>query len=280
MNDSSKLNQVTDSILNLVPNISSLLTQEFNKLDLSGVRQDQEDVVSKIDHQVGQLIIDQILTKYPEVSLDSEETEERQGDGNIVIRLDPVDGSKYFVSKVELFTSTLSLSIDGRVDFGLVILPFSKRYYHATRGLGTYVNETKLQVGTNSITENFLFIEFPTSKLFKENPEKYEKHIKIANKLAAKAFRVRSIGCGSLSIAWLAQGSSSAYIDLSGTTKLYDIEGALLLASEAGATVGTIEGRTQALSYSQSEKKELRYSTVIGNSVSYPEIQEILKNLS
>ena len=60
-----------------------------------------QDIVTELDHAIGKMYIEQIYKKYSEyIRIDSEEENERIGTGKIVLRFDPVDGSKHFATGI------------------------------------------------------------------------------------------------------------------------------------------------------------------------------------
>ncbi|MCA9749676.1 MAG: hypothetical protein KC414_11280, partial [Romboutsia sp.] len=178
MEEINRIQAIITEIINIIPIINKHLMTSFSRIEGHGYQFKEQDVVSQIDHEVGQIIGEKIVSKFPELALDSEEIKERTQEKEIVMRIDPVDGSKYYISNIELFTTVVSLeSRSHGVLFGLVLNPFSQKYYYAEKGHGFYVCKKKIESVPCSIKENFLFIEHPTSKLYRENPEKFHTYL-------------------------------------------------------------------------------------------------------
>lgn len=96
------------------------------------------DVVTTTDKEVEQIYIQTVMgkrTKYPNVTIDSEdETKKISEEGKVVLRLDPVDGSKHLLEGLGYVASCASISIKGRVVWAMVIDPMMGDVFHADKG--------------------------------------------------------------------------------------------------------------------------------------------------
>lgn len=231
------IEELINHLLLLAPRIANELVDGYWKSARTLTKNTREDITMELDHKIGRLVGRSIHRRFPKVQIDSEEAEERIGTGEVIVRLDPLDGSKHLVNGIDLISSSISISKKGKVLFGLVISPFSHKIYHAIKGKGSYLNGKKIQVNRESFTQSFIMHEEPTSKLFKQNPSLFKKYAKRLDKLMATGFRLRNVGLAPLSICWVAEGAACAYVDFSGTTKSYDTEAPSLIAREAGALI-------------------------------------------
>lgn len=113
---------------------------------------------------------------------------------------------------------------------------------------------------------NFVFYESPTSKLKENDPRKFSRYVEIQTLLQKYAFRTRNIGIGSLQICYVAANKSSLYLDLSGSTKLYDVEAAIFIAKQAGLRIMTLEGKnlSKIVFNKDSDRKIINDSLLIG----------------
>ncbi len=210
-----------------------------------------QDVVTTTDKEVERIYIQTVMgnrAKYPNVTIDSEdETKKMSEEGKVVLRLDPVDGSKHLLEGLGYVASCASISVKGRVVWAMVIDPIMGDVFHADRG-GAYLNSKRIKNSNRSIMSspnryNFVFYESPTSKLKENEQKKFNRYVEIQTLLQRNAFRTRNIGIGSLQICYVAANKSSLYLDLSGSTKLYDVEAAIFIAKQAGLRIMTLEGK-------------------------------------
>lgn len=280
------INEVSEKILGLAPEIISSITNAFNTNKVNqeqkvDYRSEAEDAVTDIDHRIGQIYINKIINEYPEISLDSEENDEKRDNGkDILIRIDPVDGTKHFVKGLFMVASTAALIIKGEVVFAMVINPFTKEVYHAYKGKGAFLNGRKISVSNKKIDEemSFLMIEQPTSKLFKNDPNKFKLICDYLEKINAIAFRMRNIGISSLGLCYVAEGASPLFIDFSTSTKLYDVEAAGFIAKEAGAIITTLD-KENIMDFDfdpGTDRKMLNVDIVVGNPEAVKQLFEII----
>lgn len=270
-----KVHLISEYLLSLSPHISRMVRDGFWEVSRSENTAGRQDTATALDHRVGKFVGQQLIEQFGEdVRIDSEEREERMGEGRYVVRIDPLDGTKHAISGIALVTSLISLSVDNDTQFSLLIHPFTDKIYHAYRDSGAFMNGHRINVSDQSIYENFVIHEQPTSSLFKQDPAIFAQSESHLHLLMAHAYRLRNVGNASISIGWVAEGAATAYVDLSGTTKLYDIEAALLLAREAGAVIGDFEGgRITRLKYApQDEKKVIQNKLLIANPRAFREI--------
>ncbi len=121
--------------------------------------------------------------------------------------------------------------------------------------------------------------EAPNSKLFQKGGERFTLQSKQLDLICQKAYRLRNKGLASTSICLVADGSACAYTDFSSSTKLYDVEAAVLIAREAGAMITTTKGEEvlQIQYDDNSDKKAIVGNLVIANPKASNDIIEILK---
>ncbi|MEK7100242.1 MAG: inositol monophosphatase family protein [Patescibacteria group bacterium] len=289
MNDQIS-NQIAQDILNLAPKIINDLNSEFIKSKFARLTQavvatgnnGAQDIVTELDHAIGKMYIEQIYKKYSEyIRIDSEEENERIGTGKIVLRFDPVDGSKHFATGITEIASAAALSVNDVPFFAMVIDPFANHVYHAFKDGGAFLNGTKISVNQKNISDDFSFLmyEAPNSKLFQKDNAQFVLQSKQLDLISQSAYRLRNKGLSSTSICLVADGSACAYIDFSSSTKLYDVEAAVLIAQEAGAIVtSTRGGEISQIGYiTNSDKKEITANLVIANPTAVNDILKILK---
>jgi fructose-1,6-bisphosphatase/inositol monophosphatase family enzyme len=158
--------------------------------------------------------------------------------GSRVLVVDPVDGSHNALRGIPLSTISLGLgrdSLDG-IDLGVVQNLDDGVLYWAQKGRGAFRDGKPIRVRPWE----------PRRELFCVNLGKHS--TPRALRLAEKGRRVRSLGCASLEIAMVAQGSADAYYfenDTDGRNlRVTDIAAAFLLVREAGGGISDAKRRS------------------------------------
>ena len=272
--------RISSYLLSISGEISRMVREGFWDVAMSERTAGRQDMATNLDHKIGQYVSAKLMEQFDGlIRFDSEEAEDRKGDGPYVVRIDPLDGTKHAISGIALITTLISVSIDEKTVFALMIHPFTDKIYSATRGKGAYMNGHPIHVSDQSIYDNFVIHEQPTSSLFQKNPTLFARNEAHLHTLMTKAYRLRNVGNASISVGWVAEGAATAYVDLSGTTKLYDIEAAILIAKEAGAIVGDFEGNNiEHVTYaSDDDRKVVSEHLLIANPKAFAEIVEHFK---
>jgi len=90
-------------------------------LDVESVRISQKlvnDFVTEVDHAAEHVIIETLLTAYPDHAIWAEEsgkTHGRQGSENVWI-IDPLDGTTNFIHGFPVYCVSIALSVRGRIE--------------------------------------------------------------------------------------------------------------------------------------------------------------------
>lgn len=277
-----KIEKLSKFILELAPEASRRMKDGCRNIKKIP-RSKRQDTTTFLDHQIGAYWAKNILKEFNDVRIDSEEEKERMGAGEIIIRIDPVDGSKHALCGIDLIAGAISITYKEEVMFGLVINPFSEKFYWAYKNRGAFLNGKKIKVNQERIETSFVMREDPTSKLFRDNAGEFHKRVRVSEAIMKNSFRSRNIGLSSLSVCWVAEGAASAYLDMSGTTKLYDIEAALLIAEEAGAKACDLAGNPimssflARLSKKGGTKKHLDKSIIVAGPKAFNQINKLLR---
>ncbi len=88
------------------------------------------------EHKLRQLI----QARYPEHGIIGEEFETVTGNGRYTWVLDPIDGTKSFVSGVPLYSTLVALLEEGEPLLGVIHMPVLNEMVYALRGQGCYWN--------------------------------------------------------------------------------------------------------------------------------------------
>ncbi len=206
-------------------------------------------------------------TNFPKFGFKGEEFPEltSEGQGHYIWQIDPIDGTKNFAKGIPLWSVTASLMRNDSPVFGIIYNPVTKQMYIAKAGGGAYLNGQPVIIPTDAQDTEYLQLAID---FFMPQPTEQERSKQ--NALLAQLFnsfyRVRALGVGSLSLAWLTQGHFGAYFSWGLTQDKYtDIAAGLIIAQEAGATVRTedIGNKKRAVAVGSKEVVNFLISLVV-----------------
>ena len=117
-------------------------TLPFWRADVEVMAKADESPVTAADLAAHHIIVDGLTALAPDIAILSEEDSaislaERQGWKRWWL-VDPLDGTKEFIAGSEEFTVNIALVEQGRVVFGVVVMPTNGRCYFGGAGLGAW----------------------------------------------------------------------------------------------------------------------------------------------
>ena len=203
--------------------------------------------VTAVDHAVQAAARSWLAEHFPTIGFLGEEmTDEEQsaawsrclaGEQALWV-VDPLDGTSNFRAGFPVFSLTLALLDRGQVIAGLVYDPVRDEMFHARRGTGAFLNESRLDVRK--------LPELPLARCLAIVDFK-RLNKTLACRLAGDApyASQRSIGSVALDWCWLAAGRVQVYVH--GKQKPWDYAAGQLIALEAGASSAALDGHRDAL---------------------------------
>lgn len=159
---------------------------------------------------------------------------DRGGARTLVV--DPIDGTSNALRQMPFFTVSLALGsrdLDG-IDHGVVRDLERGTTYWASRGTGAFRDGRPIRTRPRRARGEVVFLNLGR----RSGPR--------ATRLASAARRVRSLGCASLELMMVAQGSADAFLfenaDPTLNLRVTDIAAAYRILVEAGGGVGNADG--------------------------------------
>jgi myo-inositol-1(or 4)-monophosphatase len=125
--------------------------------------------------------------------------------------LDPIDGTVNFLHRFPLCAVSLSLCDANKVVAAVIELPFLGTQYSALLGHGAYADGKWLRVSeTSALADALISID---QYAFGEDAER-KNRLRLTERLAHDAQRVRMLGASAIDLAWTAEGRLDASIML------------------------------------------------------------------
>jgi myo-inositol-1(or 4)-monophosphatase len=192
------------------------------------------DPATEVDLAVERFVRDFLYNKTPEIGFLGEEEGGNSAGHELLWLLDPIDGTVNFLHGFPLCAVSLSLCEASTVVAAVIDLPFIGSQYTALLGQGAYADGKRLRVSqTSALADALISID---QYAFGEDAERKNLwRLRLTERLAHDAQRVRILGSSAIDLAWTAEGRLDACVLLG--NKPWDTSAGVLIAHEAGARV-------------------------------------------
>lgn len=192
------------------------------------------DFVSKADIAAEEILKEQLMEARPNYGWLGEEGGEVEGsDPTRRWIVDPLDGTTNFLHGMPHWAVSIALEHKGQIVAGVIFDAAKDEMFYAEKGLGAFVNESRLRVsGRRSLID----CVFATGLPFAGRRELPETLQDLARLLPATA-GVRRWGAASLDLAYVAAGRYDGFWERG--LNIWDIAAGVLIVKEAG---GFVEG--------------------------------------
>ena len=127
-----------DLALQIARDAGQLTLQFFQQRDLAVERKSDNSPVTRADREAEQLLRDRISQAFPHDGVLGEEFGEQPGSSPYRWILDPIDGTKSFISGVPLYSVLIGILLDERSVAGVILIPGLDECVYAARGLGAW----------------------------------------------------------------------------------------------------------------------------------------------
>ena len=213
------------------------LSKDFREVEnLQVSRKGAGDFVSRADIAAENIIRDELMEARPTYGWVGEESDEEKGkDPTRRWIVDPLDGTTNFLHGLPHWAVSIALEHKGEIISGVIYDPCKDEIFFAEKGLGAWMNETRIRVSArHSIADSLYATGIPFSGRIEDLPET----INDLKKLMPKCSGVRRYGAAALDLAYVAAGRYEGYWERN--LNNWDIAGGVIIAREAGAMVESI----------------------------------------
>jgi myo-inositol-1(or 4)-monophosphatase len=185
------------------------------------IKKDRSPVTSA-DLEVNRLLKEATSRHFPDDGWLSEETppDDRRLEKKRVWVVDPIDGTKYFMTGVPEYTISIALVEDARPVFSIVFNPATDEFFMATRGAGATLNGSPIHFRPRDGSPLSLLVSPPSF------------HRGRFEELVAEA-KIKPMGSIAYTLALVAAGRADGTINVDRLSE-WDIAGGVLLVEEAG----------------------------------------------
>lgn len=196
----------------------------------------RNDFVSEVDRMAEAEIIAEIRKAYPDHAVLGEETG-RDGEGDALWIIDPLDGTTNFLHGFPMFCVSIAFELRGRVEHAVVYDPMRQELFTASRGVGAQLDGRRIRVSTRKHLDGALIgTGFP----YRSNIEWMDQYLKMFRGISEKVAGIRRAGSAALDLAYLAAGRLDGFWEFG--LKRWDTAAGELLVREAGGLIGDLRG--------------------------------------
>jgi len=193
------------------------------------------DPVTVADREAEAAILDMLTRARPDDYVLAEEGGGSRGARTWVI--DPLDGTVNFLHGVPHVAVVVALVDGDGVSVGVVYDVFRSEVFHATRGGGAWMNDTRLAVSTQTdLGASLMATGFPYDR--RDHAHEYVEAVAAA---LIHLQGIRRAGTAALDLTWTAAGRYDGYWELG--LKPWDMAAGVLIVEEAGGTVTDLRGQ-------------------------------------
>ncbi len=239
-------------------------------LDVESVRISQKqvnDFVTEVDQAAEQIIIETLLTAYPDHGILGEETGTTHGNPNSdhVWIIDPLDGTTNFIHGFPVYCVSIALAVRGRVEQAVIYDPSRNDLFTATRGRGAYMNERRIRVSKRTrLQECLISTGFPFRPA-----DNFNQYLQMMGDVMQRTAGLRRPGAAALDLAYVAAGFTDGFFETG--LNPWDVAAGSLLVTEAGGLIGNFTGEADFI-----EQREC----VAGNPRIYGQLVPLLAKYS
>jgi myo-inositol-1(or 4)-monophosphatase len=155
--------------------------------------------------------------------------------GGVTWWVDPIDGTTNYVYDHPGYNVSIAAAIDDEVVVGVVADPTHRRTYSAVRGRGAFCGTERLRLGPARPLAELL-----VATGFGYDPARRARQGRVVAELLPRIRDIRRMGAAALDLCSVAAGRVDAYYER-GLSR-WDLAAGALIATEAGARAGAIDG--------------------------------------
>jgi len=225
------INSEFEKLIPFVRFVGEEVLKIYNSEICVDIKEDNSPV-TQADILANDLIVDFLRMEFSDCGIISEEVSELDSGGRMVFVIDPIDGTKGFISKNGEFAIMIGVLYDFRPIFGIVYEPVTGRLFVAERNVGSFLSVdnsefVKLKV---SDVSDFIFVRMFRSR----------NHFSVMDKFLVDKLGIPNFGfMGSIGIkvCKICADENDIYINLSSRLGKWDCCAPQIILEEAGGEV-------------------------------------------
>jgi myo-inositol-1(or 4)-monophosphatase len=202
---------------------------------------DRNSLVSYVDRETEQLIVEALQKLLPEATFITEEDTVENQESEYTWIIDPLDGTTNFLFNIPHFSTSIALQHKGELVVGVVYDVCLDECFSAYKGGGAFLNNEPINVRqADSFQDTIIATGFPFN-----DEARVEKALQLVRYIKSHTRGMRRMGSAALDLAYVAAGRFDAYLEAG--INAWDVAAGALLVQEAGGTVTDLAGNASFL---------------------------------
>lgn len=193
------------------------------------------DMVTEMDHACERLIVDGIRRARPDDAILSEEGSTAAGSSGLRWVVDPLDGTTNYLYGHPGFAVSIAIEAAGETVAGVVHDVLHEQVFSAARGRGARANGEPIAISRETDLASAL-----VATGFGYAPARRRAQAEVLTRVIDRVRDIRRMGAAAVDLCSVACGRVDAYYERG--LNHWDLAAGELIAAEAGARVGAIEG--------------------------------------
>jgi myo-inositol-1(or 4)-monophosphatase len=205
------------------------------------------DMVTEFDHVCENIITNALRNVRPDDAIVGEEGASDQGTSGLTWYIDPIDGTTNFYFDLPNWAVSIGVVDDDGPLAGAVYVPALGEMFTGARGLGSFLNGSKISVRQNQVLTDALVCTG-----FSYSPDRRLRQAQRVANMVHKVRDIRRFGAAAIDLCFVACGRLDAYFEE--FLHPWDLVAGGIIATEAGAVITNFSGQ-------QMEPREVLAST-------------------
>lgn len=215
--------------------VLSYFEKDF-RIERKNAAQGRIDIVTQVDRESEQIILDAIRKEYPDHDVVSEERPPELTGSRWRWFVDPLDGTVNFAHGYPIFSISIALTDHDTLLAAMIYDPLRDECFSATRDRGAFLNSRPIRVsGTTRLDESVVATGFPYDRA--SSPEN---NVAEFSRVVTRVQGIRRGGSAAIDLAYVSCGRLDGFWELK--LKPWDQAAGMLLVEEAGGRVSDRTG--------------------------------------
>lgn len=198
-------------------------------------------LVSYVDQQAEQKIVDRLMALLPEAGFIAEEGTASNEGQLLNWIIDPLDGTTNFLHSIPVFAVSIALKKEKEIILGVVYEINQDECFHAIKGGGAFLNAQEISVSSaEQLSDGLIATGFPYYDF-----KRMDGYFNTLRYFAENTRGIRRMGSAAVDLAYVACGRFDAFYEYS--LHAWDVAAGALIVQEAGGTVSDFKGGNEWL---------------------------------
>jgi myo-inositol-1(or 4)-monophosphatase len=193
------------------------------------------DLVTEIDHQSEDLLVNRIRSEFPNHMIVTEESGLLEGDQGQRWYIDPLDGTLNYAKGMPIFCVSIAYARGNQMQLAAAYDPMMDECYYAAHGQGAWLNGDRIHVSdTSELIDAMLVTGFPNDL------DQVNNNLDYFMRVIYESQTLRRLGSAVLDQVYVAAGRLDGYWEVG--VNPWDIAAGTMIIEEAGGLITTMQG--------------------------------------